>query len=110
MRLEAADARLPVEMRAQRRDQAEVVELQRPQAERELAHALERVARGVDALADLPRQRRAAGAHRGLELDLERGQRLPDVVVQVAREPPALFFLDLEEAAREGAQPLLRKL
>ena len=52
VRREAAEARLPVEVRAQRRHQAEVVELQRPQVERELAHALERVARRLDAFLD----------------------------------------------------------
>ena len=65
MRVQAGDARLAVEVRAQRGGQAEVVELRRAQAERELAHALERVLRGLDASrrrASAARARRPARA------------------------------------------------
>src|SRR3989454_12842319 len=87
-------------MRAQRRPQAEVVQLRRAQAERELAHALERMADGLDAFLD---------ARARLQLDLQRGQRLADVVVQVARQAPALLLLHLEQPARQGAQARLRE-
>src|SRR5690606_28050032 len=82
----------------------------RAQAERELAHALERVARGRDALVDLRRDARRRHAGERLELDLERGQGLPDVVVQVAREATPLLLLHLEEPPRKGPQALLRLL
>ena len=59
MRLQPGDARLAVEVRAQRRGEPEVVELRRPQAERELAHALERVLHGVDDLVDARARARA---------------------------------------------------
>ena len=51
-----------------------------------------------------------AGARERLQLDLQRGERLADVVVQVARQAPALLFLHFEQAARQRAQPLVRKL
>ena len=52
----------------------------------------------------------AAAPGERLELDLQRRERLPDVVVQIAREAPALFLLDFEQAPRERAQALVRKL
>jgi len=100
VRRETGERRLAVEMRAQRHRQAEVVELRRTQAERKLAHALERMADGLDAFLD---------ARARLQLDLQRGQRLPDVVVQIARQAPALLLLHLEQPARQGAQALLRE-
>ena len=111
MRLQAGDARLAVGVRAQRRGQPEVVELRRAQAERELAHALERVLHGIDDLVDARAQRRARrpGA-RATQLDLQRGERLTDVVVQIAREPLALLLLHLEQAPRQRAQALVRHL
>src|SRR6266480_1217895 len=69
-------------------------------AERKLAHALERMADGLDAFLD---------ARARLQLDLQRGQRLADVVVQIARQAPALLLLHLEQPARQGAQALLRE-
>src|SRR5205814_8919806 len=71
--------------------------------------------RGLDAVVDAIAQRapgitaRFAARHR-LQLDLEGGQRLADIVVQVAREAAALFFLHLEQAARQRAQALVRPL
>src|SRR2546426_1061069 len=100
VRRKTGERRLAVEMRAQRRPQAEVVELRRAQAERKLAHALERMADGLDAFLD---------ARARLQLDLQRGQRLADVVVQIARQAPALLLLHLEQPARQGAQALLRE-
>src|SRR2546425_1006841 len=100
VRRETGERRLAVEMRAQRRPQAEVVELRRAQAERKLAHALERMADGLDAFLD---------ARARLQLDLQHRQRLADVVVPIARQAPALLLLHLEQPARQGAQALLRE-
>ena len=44
-----------------------------------------------------------------LQLDLQRSQRLADVVVQIARQAPALLLLHLEQPARQSAQALLRE-
>src|SRR5258708_39913335 len=44
-----------------------------------------------------------------LQLDLQRSQRLADVVVQIARQAPALLLLHLEQPSRQGAQALLRE-
>src|SRR5205814_4549192 len=107
---EAGDAALPVEVRAQRRLEAQVVELRGAQAERELAYTLERVLHRLDAFGDARAQRRVAGELQRLELDLERGERLADVVVQVAREAPTLLLLHFQQPARERAQPLVRQL
>ena len=62
MRRQAGDAGLAVEMRAQRRGEPEIIELRRPQAERELPHALERVLHRLDAFAHASAQRRVARA------------------------------------------------
>ena len=111
VRVQAGDARLAVEVRAQRRGKAEVVELRRAQAERELAHALERVLHGVDDLVDArARGELVARARDRFQLDLQRGERLTDVVVQVARQALALLLLHFEQAARQRAQPLVRNL
>src|SRR3977135_1929866 len=87
-------------MRAQRRRQAEVVELRRAQGERKLARARWRMADVLDTFRD---------ARARLQLDLQRSQRLADVVVQIARQAPALLLLHLEQPARKGAQALLRE-
>ena len=109
--LQPGDARLAVEVRAHRGGEAEIVQLRRPQAERKLAHALERVLHRVDALIDARARRRlAARAGDRLQLDLQRRERLANVVMQVAREAPALFLLHLEQAPRQRAQPLVREL
>ena len=50
------------------------------------------------------------GARERLQLDLQRRERLADIVVQVARETPALLLLHLEQAARKRAQPLFGHL
>ena len=112
MRLQPGDARLAVDVRAQRRGEAEVVELRRAQAERELTHTLEHVLHGIDAFLDTRARRKLArtAARQRLELDFERRERLPHVVVQVAREAAALLFLHLEQAPRQRAQALVREL
>src|ERR1041385_2630836 len=61
---EAADAGLAIEMRAQRRCEAQIVELRRTQAERELAHALERLLDRHAALRDARAPRRLLRARR----------------------------------------------
>lgn len=109
-RLEAADLRLEIQVRAQCRNQAEVVELQRPQAERELPHARERMRGRAHAFFDLGLQRSFLRASERLELDLQRGQRLADIVVQIARQAAAFLLLHLEQATRQRAQAFLRKL
>jgi hypothetical protein len=50
------------------------------------------------------------GASERLQLDLQRGERLSYIVVQVAGKAPALLFLDPKEAARQRAQPLFGHL
>src|SRR3954469_6492057 len=97
-------------MRAQRGGEAEVVELWRPQAEREVTHALEGMLHGLDTLGDAPVQLRIGRALQRLQLDLQRRQRLPDVVVQVAREARALLLLHFQQPAGERSQALVRKL
>src|SRR2546422_10414944 len=80
---------------------SEVVELRRAQAERKLAHALERMADGLDAFLD---------ARARFQLDLQRSQRLADVVVQITRQAPALLLLHPAQPARQGAQALLAEV
>src|SRR5439155_8302797 len=110
MRGEARDARLPIEMRAQRGGEPEIVELRRPQAERKLPHPLQGVLDGVHALGDSRPERGLGGSLQRLDLDFQRGQRLADIVVKIARQASALLFLDFEQASRQGAQPLMRVL
>ena len=49
----------------------------------------------------------AARTAPAVELDLERGERLPHAVVQLAGEAAALGLLDAQDAARDGAEALL---
>ena len=67
---------------------------------------------GIDAFLDTRARRKLArtAARQRLELDFERRERLPHVVVQVAREAAALLFLHLEQAPRQRAQALVREL
>src|SRR5919198_5418825 len=59
---DSADAGLPIEVRAQRRRQAEIIELRRTEAQRQLPYALERVLNRLDAFGDARAPRRGARA------------------------------------------------
>ena len=85
----------------QRGDQAQVVQHRRPQLERQLAHLVQRLGRQVaqvrDQLAGLDGQVGRVGlGHAGqaaLQADDHRRQRLAGLVVQLARDAPALLLL-----------------
>ena len=110
MRCQAGNASLAVEVRAQRGGEAQVIELRRAQAEGKLAHPLERVLHGLDALGNSHAQRRIARALQRFELDFQRREHLADVVVQIARQAPALFFLHFQQPPGQRPQPLVGKL
>ena len=85
MRLEAAYRRLAVEMQPHRGDEAEVIELHRAQAVRNLAHALQHELRRLDAVAyALLRLRVRDLARQRLEVEADARQDLADLVVQFA--------------------------
>src|SRR4051812_12874962 len=97
-------------MRAQRCDEAEVIELQGAQAQRELTHALQGMSHRADALRYGSGRAGLLTPRKGLQLYFQRGQRLANVVVELARESPALVLLHLEKPTRQRAQPVLRSL
>ena len=85
--------------RDERRAQPEVVERLRPQPAHEVAHLLDAGARGRLERAQLGLQLLGRAALERLELQHDAGQRLPDLVVQLARHPPPLLLLRVERAA-----------
>ena len=86
------------QIRAQRRDQADLVEQRRPQVDGHLAHAGDQVVDQRDRIADAVIGA-AAGARAQLQPQLQRGQRLPQLIVQLVREEPALVLLAPPPAA-----------
>lgn len=90
---------------AQRGLQPHVVELRRAQVERQAAHLRERLLGGVDGRGQA-RYRRAGVQMRGhrLQVELDRGQRLADLVVQLVGHRAALGLLGVEHAQRHLAQ------
>ena len=104
---EAGDPRLVVDVGPQGRDQAEVVEERGPQVERDAADLPERPLDQGDALAE-PRPHLGwveplAADH--LEVDLDRGERLPDLVVQLPGDVVPLVLLGADQPPREVRQP-----
>src|SRR6478736_119339 len=95
---------------AQRRQQTQVIEHRRPELARELvdvAHRLlDQVLGFAEAARGVRRDRLEGGAEDG-EIHVDGGQRLADLVVQVAADALAFVFLDLEHAVRHAAQVLL---
>ena len=85
--------------------QAEVVEHRRMQQLRQVAHVLQRRFRDRAPLVERPARARVGldAAHRHAHLHLDGGQRLPDRVVELAREAAPLLFL---RGDQPGRQPL----
>ena len=104
----AACAEEPVEMPVKRGNEAQVVKHRRTQVEGHLAHEHDEV---VDATAGFLED---AGGNVGgragaaIEVELQRGQFLANVVVQLARKVAALGFLDGDEAARKQFEAAAR--
>ena len=89
--------------RDERGAQAEVVERLRAQPAHEVAHLLDAGARGASSERSSARSSSGARALERLELEHDAGQRLADLVVQLARHPPPLVLLRVERAARAVA-------
>ena len=87
-------ARQRLEMMVERGDQACLVEQRRPKSERDVArladHAVDHVDRVLESLRDGGVGRDAA---EHLQVDLGRGERLAELIVQFARNVAALLFL-----------------
>ena len=95
----------------ERRRQAEVVECRRPKLDRQAAHVLQRLhdelaQGGLGALGVLV----AVGPANRLQPEEDRGQRLPRLVVQLAREPPPLELLRLDHAPHHVPFDTLREV
>ena len=89
--------------RDERGAQAEVVERLRAQPPHELADLLDGRARRRLERAQRRAQLVGRRALERLELEHDAGQRLADLVVQLARHPPALLLLGVERAPRAVA-------
>ena len=98
--LKAAAFGEPGGERDQRAAQAELVERLRTQAARDVAHLLRTLPRRLLHLGDgrLQLGRRRTGE--AVELEHDPGQRLPELVVQLAREPPPLALLGCQRSQR----------
>ena len=83
----------------QRADQSEVLEQFRPQLLRDPPHLLERATDGSLRLVDAPAPTCAVGGAERVELEQHAGQHLPDLVVEVARDPHSLRLLGRQRAA-----------
>src|SRR5690242_9541138 len=100
-------ARLPLE----RRGEADVVEERRPEVPRDRLYAVDgAVHQRCHALhlLDLRGSGRLEPAAEPVEVDPERGERLAELVVDLARDPATLVLLDLEAPRRERPQLGLR--
>ena len=92
--------RLPL----QRRLQAQIVQQRRPQQHRNVAHRLDRLLGQQAGFLQTGfrggglRPQREKGAR---DRQAQRGQRLADLVVQLARKAGAFVFLDLEQPGRQ---------
>ena len=100
-------AGLRFQVGAQRGDQADLVEQRRPQVDRHLAHAGDQVVDQRDRVADAVGRRGPPARAPELQPQLERGQRLPQLVVQLVREEPALVLLRRLQPPVELPQPLV---
>ena len=90
--------------------QPEIVERLGAQPARDLAHLLEALAHRLARLLDLAAHRRLRVERRPLELQDDRGQRLADLVVQLARDPRALTLLRRQRPPRAVAPLALQPL
>ena len=90
----------PARQRGERAVQAELLQRVGAQPARDPPHLLGAVTRGLAQLLELVAQ--LLGDARGEPFDLQHhaGQRLADLVVQLARDPPALGLLDRQRLAR----------
>ena len=73
-----------------------------PQVARDRAHLLERRPRRLARLADPLRRLPGDARLRAVELQQHRGQRLPDLVVQLARDPQPLVLLSAQRPSRRS--------
>src|SRR5437899_5000990 len=106
IRFEPGAACLLVEMRAQRREQTQVTPLRGAQVARYATPLLERVVDRRNAFAPARAVVRR-GRIEAREAQFDRGEQLPDAVMQFARDAAALGFLHLEESHRERLQPAM---
>ena len=97
---------LAIDQPAQGGGQAQVVEHRGPQVQRQVAHLLDGPVHDIEALLlSCP----TLGAGRGLEgmqIDADRGERLPDLVVQLASEVATFGLLGHHQLAGERPQSL----
>src|SRR5256885_7438215 len=93
-------------MRAQRRQQAKIIQLRGSQVARHATHLLERVVNRRHAFAPARAVVRR-GRIEACEAQFDSGEQLPDTIVQFARDAAALGFLHLEESHRERLQSVV---
>ena len=91
---------------AQGRFQAEGVEHGRAQLQRQAAHLLSGLLQERGAFVQPRQGGRPGQAPRGVEVQGDGGQDLPDFVVQFAGQVAALLLLDLHQPAGQGLQPV----
>src|ERR1700687_4524510 len=101
----AGQSHLTSDVPTQGWDESQVVEHGRTQIKREVAHLSKRLFEYFDTVFDM---RRSCGttAHvlNSVEIELDRSQDLADLIVQLARDTLALFFLGFDKPARVNSQ------
>jgi nucleotide-binding universal stress UspA family protein len=106
-------AGLPAEragQRCQRGLQPELVERLRPQPSRDAADVLGAAPCLLAQLLEIDAERRRATAGNGLAAQHEPGERLPDLIVQLAGDPPALALLGAQRPQRALAALVLQAI
>ncbi len=90
--------RLSVQIPAESGGQTQIIEDRRPQVERQVADFLERVVGEIHGVGEVRARRVIRSTPRqALKADLQRGQVLADLVVQLPRDGAAFFFLSAEQ-------------
>lgn len=106
--LQPRDRRLPIEVDAQRGDQAHLVEQRGAQIDGDPANSREQLVDQGDRLhAGVVDRLQLRPLLAELQAQLERGQRLTELVVQLARKEPALLFLGRLELSVQLAKALV---
>ena len=104
---DARQRRLPLQIKAQRGTEPDLVEQRRPQVDGDLPDPRDQL---IDERQRLRRRLVRRGDRRSaveLQPQLERGQRLAELVVQLVREEAALLFLGRLQAAVKQAEALV---
>ncbi len=104
---DAGPRRQPVQVGAQRRFQSQQIEGRGPQIERQAAHLLDGPIHDLHAFLQA---RQAGGIHtraEGFEVQVNAGEHLADLVMQLAREVVPFLLLGLDQPPRQERQHLL---